>query len=176
MLVFGNGHVGRALVQVLAILPAQVRWIDSREGDFPANVPVNARIVATDSPEDEIDNAPAGAFVVVATHSHPLDFALIERALARIGTPYEDYWDVYLIRYRDGSHIPPHTDDAQHGRRHRRLNALLERATAGGELTIAGARIELAIGDAVLFEPDREVHDVARVVGSRLLFSVGAWV
>jgi predicted 2-oxoglutarate/Fe(II)-dependent dioxygenase YbiX len=100
----------------------------------------------------------------------------IERALARIGTPYEDYWDVYLIRYRDGSHIPPHTDDAQHGRRHRRLNALLEPATAGGELTIADARIDLAIGDAVLFEPDREVHDVARVVGSRLLFSVGAWV
>lgn len=100
----------------------------------------------------------------------------IERALARIGTPYEDYWDVYLIRYRDGSHIPPHTDDAQHGRRHRRLNALLERATAGGELTIAGARVELAVGDAVLFDPDREVHEVARVVGSRLLFSVGAWV
>jgi Rps23 Pro-64 3,4-dihydroxylase Tpa1-like proline 4-hydroxylase len=100
----------------------------------------------------------------------------IERALARIGTPYEDYWDVYLIRYRDGSHIPPHTDEAQHGRRHRRLNALLERATAGGELTIAGARFELTIGDAVLFEPDREVHEVARVVGSRLLFSVGAWV
>jgi predicted 2-oxoglutarate/Fe(II)-dependent dioxygenase YbiX len=100
----------------------------------------------------------------------------IERALAQIGTPYRDYWDVYLIRYGDGAHIPPHTDDAQHGRRHRRLNALLERATAGGELTIAGARVELAIGDAVLFEPDREVHEVARVVGSRLLFSVGAWV
>jgi len=100
----------------------------------------------------------------------------IERALARIGTPYEDYWDVYLIRYLDGSHIPPHTDDAQLGRRHRRLNALLERATAGGELTIAGTPIELAVGDAVLFEPDREIHEVARVVGSRLLFSVGAWV
>jgi hypothetical protein len=100
----------------------------------------------------------------------------IERALAQIGTPYQEYWDVYLIRYRDGSHIPPHTDDAQHGRRHRRLNALLERATAGGELTIAGARVDLAIGDAVLFEPDHEVHEVSHVVGSRLLFSVGAWV
>ncbi len=100
----------------------------------------------------------------------------IERALARIGTPYEDCWDVYLICYGNGSYIPLHTDDAQHGRRHRRLNALLERATAGGELTIAGARIDLAIGDAVLFEPDREVHEVAHVVGSRLLFSVGAWV
>ena len=28
VLVFGNGHVGRALVQVLGALPARVRWID----------------------------------------------------------------------------------------------------------------------------------------------------
>ena len=34
--VFGNGHVGRALVQVLGALPARVRWIDGREHDFPA--------------------------------------------------------------------------------------------------------------------------------------------
>ncbi|HKU86675.1 MAG TPA: xanthine dehydrogenase accessory protein XdhC [Casimicrobiaceae bacterium] len=83
VLVFGNGHVGRALVHVLAVLPAQVRWIDSREADFPEDVPANTRVVVTDSPEDEIDDAPAGSFVVVATHSHPLDFALIECALAR---------------------------------------------------------------------------------------------
>jgi len=100
----------------------------------------------------------------------------IARALALLGTPFDDYWDVYLIRYLDGSHIPPHTDPAQHGRRHRRLNALLERATSGGQLTIAGAPIELAIGDAVVFEPDHEIHEVSRVSGTRVLFSVGAWV
>ncbi len=102
--------------------------------------------------------------------------ALAYRALAHVGTPFEDYWDVYLIRYRDGSHIPPHTDDAQHGRRHRRLNALLTAPRAGGELWIAGARVSLAVGDAVVFEPDRDVHSVTRVDGERLLFSVGAWV
>lgn len=101
---------------------------------------------------------------------------VVARALLPIGTPFEDYWDVYLIRYLDGAHIPPHCDEAQHGRRHRRLNALLAAPAAGGELTVAGTRIELAPGDAVLFEPDREVHEVARVVGYRLLFSVGAWV
>jgi xanthine dehydrogenase accessory factor len=83
VLVFGNGHVGRALVQVLGALPARVRWIDSREADFPATVPVNVEIVATDAPEDEITHAPHGAFIVVMTHSHPLDFALIEAALER---------------------------------------------------------------------------------------------
>ena len=101
---------------------------------------------------------------------------LIARALARLGTPFEDYWDVYLIRYADGSSIPPHTDTAQHGRRHRRINAVLEQARAGGELFVDGAKVELAVGDAVLFFPDHELHEVTRVTGSRLLFSVGAWI
>jgi xanthine dehydrogenase accessory factor len=83
VLVFGNGHVGRALVQVLGALPAHLRWIDTRENDFPSSVPANVEIVATDTPEDEITHAPHGAFVVVLTHSHPLDFALVEAALAR---------------------------------------------------------------------------------------------
>ena len=83
VLIFGNGHVGRALVQILGALPAQVRWIDSREADFPAAVPGNAEIVVTDAPEEEIARAPRGAFVVVLTHSHPLDFAIVEVALAR---------------------------------------------------------------------------------------------
>jgi len=83
VLVFGNGHVGRALVQVLGVLPAQVRWIDSRAGDFPASVPANAEVVITDAPEDEIAHAPSGAYVVVTTHSHALDYAVVENALAR---------------------------------------------------------------------------------------------
>lgn len=83
VLVFGNGHVGRALVQVLGVLPAQVRWIDAREDDFPASVPPNVEIVATDAPEAELREAPGGSFVLVLTHSHDLDFTLIETALAR---------------------------------------------------------------------------------------------
>ena len=83
VLVFGNGHVGRALVGVLGVIPADVRWIDSRAGDFPRRVPENVDVVITEEPEDELRHAPAGAFVVVTTHSHALDLALIEAALAR---------------------------------------------------------------------------------------------
>ncbi len=101
---------------------------------------------------------------------------LVARGLSKLGTPFEDYWDTYLIRYQDGSSIPPHTDAARHGRRHRRINAVLEQATSGGELYVDGAKIELAVGDAVLFFPDQEVHAVTVVSGRRLLFSVGAWV
>jgi xanthine dehydrogenase accessory factor len=60
-----------------------VRWIDSRAGDFPRRVPENVDVVITEEPEDELNHAPAGAFVVVTTHSHALDLALIEAALAR---------------------------------------------------------------------------------------------
>jgi len=102
--------------------------------------------------------------------------SLIARGLAQLGTPFEDHWDAYLIRYRDGAHIPDHVDDAQHGKRHRRINAVLAAAAAGGELWIDGARIELGVGDAVRFFPDREVHAVTQVTGTRLLFSVGAWI
>lgn len=102
--------------------------------------------------------------------------SLVDRALAMLGAPFEDYWDVYLIRYQDGAHIPPHVDEAQHGKRHRRINAVLTSAREGGELRVDGVAVPLAVGDAVRFYSDREVHEVTRVRGQRLLFSVGAWI
>ncbi len=81
--IFGNGHVGRALVQVLGAVPADVRWIDTRENDFPAHVPANVEIVVTDDPTAEVTAASRGASLVVMTHSHPLDFDIVETALAR---------------------------------------------------------------------------------------------
>lgn len=101
---------------------------------------------------------------------------LVARALAKIGTPFEDYWDVYFIRYSDGAHIPPHTDPARHGKHHRRVNAVLTQAPSGGEFLVDGATVTLGVGDAVMFQPDTEVHEVTKVGGARLLFSVGAWL
>lgn len=86
--VFGNGHVGRALVQVLGALPAEVAWIDTREHDFPAAVPANVEVVVTDDPAAEVAAAPRGAYLVVLTHSHALDFDVVEAALARDDLAY----------------------------------------------------------------------------------------
>jgi xanthine dehydrogenase accessory factor len=83
VLVFGNGHVGRALVQVFGALPAAVRWIDARDADFPASVPANVEVIGTDLPEAELNAAPHGACVVIATHNHALDLAIVSAALAR---------------------------------------------------------------------------------------------
>ncbi len=46
--VFGAGHVGRALVPLLASLPCRVRWIDSREHEFPALLPDGVEKVVND--------------------------------------------------------------------------------------------------------------------------------
>ncbi len=83
VLVFGNGHVGRALVHVLEATPARVTWVDERAGGFPADVAANVAIIATDTPEAELHAAPSGSFVVILTHSHALDFGLAIAALAR---------------------------------------------------------------------------------------------
>jgi xanthine dehydrogenase accessory factor len=83
VLVFGNGHVGRALVHVLGATPARVTWVDERADGFPADIPANVAVVATDTPETELRAAPTGSFVVILTHSHALDFGLAVAALAR---------------------------------------------------------------------------------------------
>ena len=83
VLVFGNGHVGRALVHVLGALPARIAWVDSREADFPEAAPPNVEIVCTEMPETEIRAAPSGSYVLVMTHSHAIDFDIVAAALAR---------------------------------------------------------------------------------------------
>ena len=80
---FGAGHVGRALVRVLAELPCRIVWVDEREAEFPRDVPPNARVLCTDAPEEAIDEAPPGAYFLVMTHSHALDERLAERILQR---------------------------------------------------------------------------------------------
>lgn len=83
LLLFGAGHVGAAIVRLLGELPCTVSWIDEREDMFPADVPANVRIEATDVPEALVASAPAGASYLVLTHSHALDQRLSEAIVAR---------------------------------------------------------------------------------------------
>ena len=78
---FGAGHVGRALMLALAPLPFDVTWIDEREGLFPGAVPANVRPLRSADAAAEIARAPADALVVVMTHHHPLDLAIVHAAL-----------------------------------------------------------------------------------------------
>jgi xanthine dehydrogenase accessory factor len=81
--VFGAGHVGEALVRVLATLPARITWVDPRGSQFPADLPENVDCIEADSPAHEVRAIPPGADVLVMTHSHALDFDLCVALLAR---------------------------------------------------------------------------------------------
>ena len=80
---FGAGHVGRALVLALAPLPFRIRWVDPRPDAFPALLPENATPVLASDPAAEIAAVPPGGFVLVMTHSHPLDLDVTVAALRR---------------------------------------------------------------------------------------------
>ena len=81
ILVFGAGHVGKALILALAPHPFDVLWIDSRPEAFPPVAPEQVRFHPTPEPVGALDDAPDGAFVVVLTHSHALDLQIVEAAL-----------------------------------------------------------------------------------------------
>jgi xanthine dehydrogenase accessory factor len=51
LMLFGAGHVGAAIVRVLGELPCRVTWVDERDDMFPANLPANVTVEATDTPE-----------------------------------------------------------------------------------------------------------------------------
>lgn len=88
VVLFGAGHVGRALVNILGGIPCRVTWVDGRDDAFPAAVPGNVEVVVTDAPEVEVDTAAPGSHFLVMSHSHALDERLSARILRRADFAY----------------------------------------------------------------------------------------
>jgi len=82
---YGAGHVGRAIVRLLAGIPCRVQWIDEREDEFPADaaLPPHIEKVCVDPVEAEVDIAPADGCFLVLTHRHDLDMRIAEAVLRR---------------------------------------------------------------------------------------------
>ncbi len=81
LVLFGAGHVGRALMLVLAPLPFDVTWVDSRETAFPAHAPSNFKCLQVDNPATVLTSTPDDAFILVMTHSHAMDYLIAFTAL-----------------------------------------------------------------------------------------------
>lgn len=75
---YGAGHVGRAVARILVDLPVSMTWIDSRP-----ELGAIAGVRHEPDPVSSVSQAPAGAYILVMTHSHQLDFALCHAALRR---------------------------------------------------------------------------------------------
>ena len=85
--VFGAGHVGSAVVAALATLDCNIRWIDNRRNIF-RNVPGNVRAVESVEPALEVAALPPDSYYLVMTHSHALDFDIVDRVLRRGDAQY----------------------------------------------------------------------------------------
>ena len=84
VVLFGAGHVGQALTQVLTgAVPCRILWIDSRPGQFPAAAPDNVETRAAQDPVAQVGGLPPDAYCLVMTHSHELDQNLCEALLRR---------------------------------------------------------------------------------------------
>ncbi len=80
---FGGGHVGRALVNVLATLPYAITWVDSREGVFPDGLPPQVRCEHSEPVQAAVDGLASGSAVLVMSFSHAEDLDIVAACLRR---------------------------------------------------------------------------------------------
>lgn len=109
--IWGAGHVGRALVNVLEPLGTlAITWVDTDARRFPEASQGPARLIA-ENPADLVPLSPANAQHVIATYSHALDLELCHRLLSQgfagcglIGSATK--W----VRFRNRLRILGHSD------------------------------------------------------------------
>ena len=82
--VYGAGHVGRSVIDVLSGLPFAVTWVDFDASRFPKEMPSTARPLVTDpNLLHAIGLAPDDADHLVMTHTHSIDLDICDRVLGR---------------------------------------------------------------------------------------------
>lgn len=88
--IFGIGHVGLALAQILRMLPIELWIVDARPEmlseariGWPGPGPARPVVRTVADPAGVVDELPPGAHVVVVTHDPELDVAILQRALRR---------------------------------------------------------------------------------------------
>ena len=81
---FGGGHVGQAVVDVLARLPFAVRWIDSRDSVFPAQPPANVVCEHSAPVQSAVDDLAPGSQVLIMSFSHAEDLDIVQACLRRL--------------------------------------------------------------------------------------------
>jgi hypothetical protein len=81
-------------------------------------------------------------------------------------------FDLYLLKFPEGSQIPEHVDTVEEGFRHYRLNIILKKSLSGGEFMAEKSIVNWS--RVKFFRPDISKHSVTKVVGgSRYVLSFG---
>lgn len=112
IMVFGAGHVGKALIKVLGELPCHVSWVDARPELFDTDLPSNVTAVSELDPVDAIQKMPPNSYYLVMTHNHGLDFELCSSILKRGDARYlgligsETKWQRFQLRFQRRGYDP----------------------------------------------------------------------
>ena len=80
---FGGGHVGKAIVQILSTRPMQVIWIDSRDEIFPSELPSNVVCEHSDPVQAAVKDLPSHSHVLIMSFSHAEDLDIVAACLLR---------------------------------------------------------------------------------------------
>ena len=80
---FGGGHVGHALVKVLAPLPFALSWIDSRDGIFPDSLPPRIHCDHSDPVQAAVPGLAPQSRVLIMSFSHAEDLDVLAACLKR---------------------------------------------------------------------------------------------
>jgi len=83
LVLFGGGHVGKALIQVLGRLPFAVTWVDSRDEIFPDEIPQNVRPEHSDPVHLAVRDQPPASRVLIMSFSHAEDLDVVAECLTR---------------------------------------------------------------------------------------------
>ncbi len=145
---FGGGHVGQAVVDVLARLPFSLHWIDSRDGVFPDPMPSQVVSEHSEPVQAAVPDLAPDSLVLIMSFSHAEDLDIVAACLLRLRAR-DDLPFVGLIGSR--------TKWASFRQR------LLARGFDEGEL----ARITSPIGIAGV--PGKEPEVIAVAVAAQLL-------
>ncbi|WP_293572642.1 xanthine dehydrogenase accessory protein XdhC [Phaeobacter sp.] len=82
--IWGAGHVGQALVDVMAPLPdLDITWVDTAAARFPDHIPDRVTQLPAADPARLVGHCPENAHHLVLTYSHELDLALCHAILQR---------------------------------------------------------------------------------------------
>jgi xanthine dehydrogenase accessory factor len=83
VVLFGGGHVGHALAEVLARLPVALHWVDSREGIFPVGLPAHVLCEHSEPVQAAVKDLVPGSCVLIMSFSHAEDLDVLTQCLAR---------------------------------------------------------------------------------------------
>lgn len=82
--IYGAGHVGRALVTVMADIPRiALTWVDVDKARFPDCIPATVDPLIAVNPADSVRHADDAAHHLVMTYSHAFDLEICDRILGR---------------------------------------------------------------------------------------------